>query len=208
MRQSQPNLAALERLNLGDLLRLAANDNHEGLAARALGRAVGELLEIEVEHRLTGAHINTGYASASPLAFAGMGASEHPPGQSDRVAHAAIRYRGENAWRGLALMLLSSLREPTQQAVLVSAYIIRPTGAVHRSPRMMTSAEACEPERLATIYQRLGWPPQSTPAFTTPKSLNHTATHARRRMRQILAARIAAAVTSNQDPAHLCHESP
>lgn len=80
MRQSQPNQAALECLNLGNLLRLATNNSHEGLAARALSRAMGELLEIEVEHRLTGAHINTGYACASPLAFADMGASEHPRG--------------------------------------------------------------------------------------------------------------------------------
>lgn len=104
-------------------------------------------------------------------------------------------------------MLLRSMRESSQRAALVSAYIIRPTGAVRRPPRMMTAAEACEPERLATIYQHLGWPPQSAPAFTTAKSLNHTATHARKRMRQILAARIAAAVTNNQDPAHSCREA-
>jgi len=197
--------AFLERLNLGALLRLAANNPEEELAAFALERAVGELLEVEIEHRTTGAHANAGYASASPLAFAGMAGGD-APGQSDRIADAATRYRGANAWRGLALSLLGTLRESSQRAALVSAYLIRPTGAARRSPRMMTAAEACDPERLATIYQRLGWPPRSGPVFDTPKALSGAASYARKRMRQALAERLADAVGRDADPGSPCHE--
>lgn len=197
--------AFLARLNLGDLLRLAAHHPREGLAAHALTRAVGELLEVEIEHRTTGAHANAGYASASPIAFVGMAGGE-APGQSDRIADAATRYRGANAWRGLALSLLGTLRESSQRAALVSAYLIRPTGAARRSPRMMTAAEACQPERLATIYRRLGWPPRSGPVFDTPESLTCAAAYARKRMRQDLAARVADAVARDADPGSPCHE--
>lgn len=188
--------AFLARLRLADLLRLAANNAGEELAAHALARAVGELLEVELEHRTAGRHDNPGYAKASPLAFAGLGGGDTARGPSDRVEVAAERHRGACAWRGLALELLAPLRERNRRAALVSAYLIPPTGAARRSPRMMTAAEACRPETLADIYRRLGWEPTPSPGFANATALANAAGIARRKMRDALAERLAAAAAS------------
>jgi len=181
----------LKRLGLSGLLKVAHARPGEEMGAAALSLAVLELLEVEVEHRMTHGHDNNGYASASPLAFAGEGAGTGV-GESDRLLDAASRYYGANAWRGLALELLAPLRERPRRAALVSAYLIRPTGATRRSPRMMTAREACRPENLAAIYQRLGWPPQPVPAFADASALDNAARNARKRMCAALAERLAA----------------
>lgn len=205
MRLSVAAPAYLERLNLVALLNLAANPEQEGLAARALSHAVDELLEIEIEHRLTRGHDNAGYHSASPIAFLGLGGRDGPRMPSDQVTRAAIRQRGANAWRGLALDLLRPLNEAGRRAALVSAYVVRPTRAARRSPRMMTSAEACDSERLAEIYHRLGWPPQSEPRFVSPDALRNAASRARKVMGQSLAGRLEAAVALGEDPGSIRH---
>ena len=193
----------LERLGLSSLLRLAASDMDTELAAAALNRAVMELLEIEIEHRLTSDHDNAGYSTSSAIAFAGEGGGSGPRGQSDGVLLAAMNQRGQSAWRELSRALLGTLRESSQRAVLVSAYIVRPTGAVQRSPRMMTTADACQPERLAKINQALGWPPLSGPRYNAPDALRTAARRARHKMAASLSAMLLDAVAANHDPARL-----
>lgn len=193
----------LDRMSLSSLLRLAASNVGAELAAAALNKVVLELLEIEIEHRLTTDHDNTGYATSSPLAFAGEGGGGGPRGQSDSVLLAAMSHRGVSAWRELIRALLGTLRESSQRAVLVSAYIVRPTGAIQQSPRMMTVADACQPERLAKINQALGWPPHSGPRYNSPDNLSAAAARARRNIIATLSAMLMNAVVADRDPARL-----
>jgi len=164
---------------------------------------VEELLEIEVEHRLWGAHANAGYAKASPVAFVGQGGGA---GHSrDRVERAAERYRAANPWRGLSLALLSPLPERQRRAALVSQYIIPPTKALRRSPRMLTAGEACEPERQAKLFQRLGWSPGPAPMFKDAGSLQNATCTARRKMRKALEEHLAATLADGADPGRVHH---
>lgn len=196
--------AYLDRLNLSRLLRLAASDEVEKeLATAALYCAINELLEIEIEHRLTTDHDNAGYASSSPLAYAGEGGGSGPRGQSDGVLLAAMNHRGQSAWRELSRALLGTLKENSQRAVLISAYAVKPTRAAQRSPRMMSQTEACEPERLANINQALGWPPLSGPRYKAPDALRTAARRARHKMAAALSAMLADAVGAEHDPARL-----
>ena len=196
--------AYLDRMNLSRLLRLAAsNEVEEELATAALYSAIKELLEIEIEHRLTTDHDNAGYASSSPLAHAGEGVSSGPRGQSDGVLLAAMNHRGQSAWRELSRALLGTLKENSQRAVLIAAYAVTPTHAAQRSPRMMSQAEACEPERLAKINQALGWPPHSGQRYNAPDTLRKAACRARCQMAAALSAMLADAVAAEHDPARL-----